>query len=76
MALLHLAPIAPHAGSIFINEFHYDNVGTDVNEAIEVVMPLGVDPSTLSLYLYNGANGLQYYSTALPPATPVAGNGE
>ena len=42
------------AGNVFINEFHYDNNGTDINEAIEVVMPLGTDISKLSISLYNG----------------------
>lgn len=43
------------AGSVFVNEFHYDNDGADTGEAVEVAVPVGVDLSTLTVYLYNGA---------------------
>lgn len=46
----------------YINEFHYNNDGTDVGEFIEVVIP-GSQPDDLShykLYLYNGNNGNVY----------------
>ena len=29
--------------SIFINEFHYDNIGPDNNEFIEILGPAGTD---------------------------------
>lgn len=65
------------AGKIFINEIHYDNYLTDFGEKIEVVMPAGVVASTLSLYLYNGANpsaATVYTPTvALPAPTGVSG---
>lgn len=48
-----------------ITEIHYDNVGTDVGEAIEVFAPPGVDLTNYSLVLYNGANGAVYGTTAL-----------
>ncbi|GJP59921.1 hypothetical protein CLOP_g21050 [Closterium sp. NIES-67] len=44
----------------WFNEIHYSNEGPDKNEFIEVVVSPGVDPSTLSIYLYNGANGKTY----------------
>lgn len=46
--------------SVFINEIHYDNDGTDAGEAIEIAGPAGTDLSSYSLVLYNGANGLAY----------------
>ena len=47
------------------SEIHYDNVGTDVGERIEVEAPLGVDLSTYSVVLYNGSGGGMYGTRAL-----------
>ncbi|MFC1709564.1 hypothetical protein ACFL2J_05890 [Candidatus Omnitrophota bacterium] len=44
----------------FINEIHYDNVGSDLNEGIEIAGPAGFDLSGWSLVLYNGSGGLVY----------------
>jgi Ca2+-binding RTX toxin-like protein len=44
------------AGSAFINEFHYDNSGTDSGEAIEIAGPAGTDLSGWTIVLYNGTN--------------------
>jgi len=41
-----------------INEFHYDNMGTDVNEFLEVALPAGTDPTTVVVTLYNS---MEYY---------------
>lgn len=52
--------------NVWINEFHYDNVGTDVNEFIEVVAPASLtagELATISITLYNGNTGLVYGST-------------
>jgi uncharacterized protein len=49
-----VAPVGPP--NIFINEFHYDNAGADVNEAIEVAGTAGLDLSGYRLVLYNGTN--------------------
>jgi hypothetical protein len=64
-----------NAGSIFFNEFHYDDVGTDGNEFIEVAVPDGTDVSLMSVVLYNGANGLSYDTDALTAfvMTDIAG---
>ncbi len=53
------------AGSVFINEIHYDNTGSDSGEAIEVAGPAGTDLSGLSLVLYNGSNGTTYKTEEL-----------
>ncbi len=47
---------------IFLNEFHYDNTGTDQGEFIEVVAGPGFtgDFSEIDVLLYNGSNGKVY----------------
>ncbi len=47
----------------WINEFHYDNSGTDTGEFIEIAGPAGLDLSSYSIELYNGANGNTYGTT-------------
>eukprot|EP00775_Hariotina_reticulata_P009802 gene9802-9960_t len=47
-------PCEAPAGSIFLNEIHYDNDGTDTGERIEVAIPAGINASAVSVYLYNG----------------------
>jgi hypothetical protein len=46
----------------WINELHYDNIGTDVNELIEVVIEKAslFDASDFSVSLYNGGDGSVY----------------
>src|SRR5688572_32553593 len=56
---LYFARPAHAAISVFINEIHYDNTGTDAGEAIEVAGPAGTDLSGWSIALYNGAAGIQ-----------------
>ena len=51
--------------TIFINEIHYDNDGTDAEESIEVVGPAGTDLTGWSIVLYNGSNGTVYDTDAL-----------
>jgi hypothetical protein len=53
---------------LWINEFHYDNVGDDGGEFIEVVIApnmAALDLSTAELTLYNGANGASYNTRLL-----------
>lgn len=49
----------PHA---WINEIHYDNAGTDINEFVEVVVesPESWYLGDLALYMYNGYDGNPY----------------
>jgi len=46
----------------WINEFHYDNGGGDLNEFVEIVMLDGVDIASVTLSFYNGSNGTVYAS--------------
>jgi len=48
--------------TVFVNEIHYDNSSTDVNEGIEIAGTAGTDLSGWKLELYNG-NGGTLYST-------------
>lgn len=51
--------------SVRFAELHYDNVGTDAGEAIEVSGPAGTDLTGWSVVLYNGSNGAPYTTTPL-----------
>jgi predicted extracellular nuclease len=59
------APAAHAATPVFINEIHYDNVGADVGEAIEIAGPAGTSLTGWSVVLYNGSNGQSYGSRPL-----------
>ncbi|MDX1971660.1 MAG: endonuclease [Candidatus Sumerlaeia bacterium] len=64
----------------WINEFHYDNAGTDVEEFVEIAGPAGLNLTGWELVFYNGSTGATYstvrpLSSALPSATiPDLGN--
>ncbi|HEY3477197.1 MAG TPA: hypothetical protein VGK56_21455, partial [Anaerolineales bacterium] len=51
--------------TVFINEIHYDNTGTDAGEAIEIAGPAGTDLTGWSIVLYNGSGGAVYDTDAL-----------
>jgi len=55
--------------SVFINEIHYDNSGTDTGEAIEVAGPAGTSLNGWSIVLYNGSNGSSYNTLDLSGVT-------
>ena len=60
---------------VWINEIHYDNVGGDVGEFIEIAGTAGTDLSTYSLVLYNGAGGALYNTLVLAGIIPNQANG-
>lgn len=70
-------PTAFASGShdVFVNEVHYDNVGEDVGEGIEVAGAAGVDLSQYSLELYNGFDQQRYATVALAGELPDQENG-
>lgn len=41
--------------SVFVNEIHYDNTGTDTGESIEIAGPAGTDVSGWRIVRYNGS---------------------
>lgn len=60
---------------VWINEIHYDNVGTDSGEFIEVAGSAGTNLANYSLVLYNGGDGLSYNTTVLSGIIPNQANG-
>jgi hypothetical protein len=67
---MYFAHPAAAATSVFINEIHYDNTGTDAGEAIEVAGPAGTNLTGWSIVLYNGATGAVYDTDALSGVIP------
>ena len=61
LSLSHAALAAP----VFINEFHYDNDGTDSGESLEVAAIAGTNLENWQLLFYNGSNGEVYKSLEL-----------
>ena len=61
--------------SVFINEIHYDNVGDDTGESVEIAGPAGTDLTGWSIVLYNGATGLVYDTRVLDGSIPDEGLG-
>lgn len=50
---------------MFINELHYDNLGADVGEAVELAGLSGTNLQGWRLWFYNGGSGQSYGSLAL-----------
>lgn len=66
---------ANQAGEIWINEIHYDHIGTDTNEYLEVAGPAGTALTGYSIYLYNGSGGASYLTLNLTGSIPNQVNG-
>src|SRR5262245_22626249 len=49
-----LIPVSAPAQAVFINEIHYDNVGTDAGEFIEIAGPAGLNVTGWRIVRYNG----------------------
>jgi uncharacterized protein YdeI (BOF family) len=56
--------------AVFINEIHYDNVGTDENEGIELAGLAGTNLTGWQLIPYNGNNGESYSALTLSGTIP------
>jgi len=70
------AAAVPHDDStVFVNELHYDNDGTDAGEFVEIAGPAGTDLSGWSLVLYNGNGGAPYDTAALSGTIPDSQGG-
>jgi len=61
--------------AVFINEIHYDNIGGDQGEAIEVAGPAGTDLAGWSIVLYNGSNSKTYRTISLSGTIPNQDDG-
>ena len=70
----YVGAVGTASASARINEFHYDNSGSDVNEFVEIRLTgdLASQPADLSQYtvsLYNGSDGLTYFTETLDNLT-------
>jgi predicted extracellular nuclease len=68
---------AASAQTVFINEIHYDNSGSDVGEAFEIAGPAGTDLAGWSVALYNGTSSQRsvYATVNLSGVIPDQDNG-
>ncbi|MFH1320918.1 MAG: PKD domain-containing protein [Bacteroidota bacterium] len=73
--LISAININVQAQTVFINEIHYDNTSTDVNEGIEIAGPAGTDLTCYELLFYNGDDSLQDPSLFLTGTIPDQGCG-
>ncbi len=70
------AEATPQAGGTgggpvaWINEFHYDNDGTDTGEFFEIAGTAGLDLTGWTLYGYNGNGGILYDTEPLSGILP------
>ena len=55
-----LGSAASTTTSVWINEFHYDNIGSDTGEFIEVGCNSTIDLTGYKVVRYNGNNGASY----------------
>ena len=61
--------------SLYISEIHYDNVGTDAGEAVEINGPAGADVTGWTVVLYNGNGGASYNTQTLSGTIPATCSG-
>lgn len=71
-AALHVNP-APQPGfpDTRFSEIHYDNVGVDTGEAIEIEGPAGMDVTGWTIVLYDGTNKTAYSTQTLSGTIPA-----
>ncbi len=58
--MLTLGTPVAQAATVFINEFHYDNIGADEGEGVELAGSAGLSIDGWQLAFYNGTNGSAY----------------
>ena len=73
IAALACLLVTASAQSVFINELHYDNSSSDLNEGVEIAGPAGTDLSSYELIFYNGSNGEPYGVLPLGGTLPSQG---
>ena len=71
-AAIHVDDAAPPILDVHINEIHYDNVGTDTGEAIEIEGPAGTTSRASRVVLYNGNGGVPYNTQTLSGVLPTS----
>ena len=73
--LLLLCFFQAQAETIFINEIHYDNAGSDLEEGFEIAGPANADLQGWKVILYNGSNGMSYRNIDLEGVLNDNGDG-
>jgi len=73
MSLANSNGICPE-NTVFINEFHYQNIGPDISEFVEVASVMGYNFVNHSIYFYDGALGTFYKTVALDGQIQVSNN--
>lgn len=68
-------PVGQPASSAWINELHYDNDGTDINEGVEIAGTTGTDLNGWKLVAYNGNGGVAYKTITLSGILSNQSNG-
>ena len=63
-------PPPGETGTVFINEFHYDDSGSDQGEAVEIAGPAGTDLNGWQIIGYNGNGGVMYKTVDLSGTIP------
>ncbi|HEX3694060.1 MAG TPA: DNA/RNA non-specific endonuclease [Polyangia bacterium] len=66
------APPPPPPSDTRVSEVHYDNLGTDVGEEVEIEGPAGADLSGFSVVLYDGNGGTVYNTQTLSGPIPAS----
>lgn len=61
--------------AVWVNELHYDHVGSDTNEGFEIAGVAGLELTNFVLLLYNGASGTTNYQTNLAGVVDDEGGG-
>ncbi len=62
-------------GYAWINEFHYDDVGEDNYEGVELAGAAGIDLDNYTIYAYNGGDGKYYLTKPCAGMIEDAGGG-
>ncbi|MBM3838505.1 MAG: PEP-CTERM sorting domain-containing protein [Verrucomicrobia bacterium] len=66
IGVITFAAFKTQAQLIWVNEFHYDNSGTDTGEFFEIAAPSSLtDLASVTLTLYRGSDGTSYGSHKL-----------
>ena len=73
--LTGLTALPAHAATVFINEIHYDNAGSDLNEGVEILAEANTNLDGWSIQFYNGDNGSIYRMNRLNGIVSDFGNG-
>ena len=73
ITLLGWLPFVAWSQAVFLNEFHYDNTGTDADEGVEIAGPAGTNLESYTVVLYNGTGGAVYNMVLLSGTIPNQG---